>query len=131
MLSKRRLRALCVDEDEDNRLMMLTLLRLRKIEAKTVGTAPQALALVQKERFDLYLLEAWLPGQDGFDLCRQIRSSDSDAPIVFYSAAGFEEDKRRATAAGADAYVTKPDLDGLLEKITQFLPGTELTVAAV
>ena len=51
-----RPRALCVDDDEDFRLMITTLLRQAFIEAKAVGTAAQALASMRTERFDLYLL---------------------------------------------------------------------------
>ena len=114
-------RVLCVDDDEDSREILGMLLKLWRIETKAVGTATQALSLIQAERFDLYLLDAWLPDLDGFELCRQMRDFDPHTPILFYSGAGQEADKKRGIEAGANAYVTKPDVDGLLGRITQFV----------
>jgi two-component system OmpR family response regulator len=114
-------RVLCVDDDEDSRDMLSTLLRFSRIEAKAVATAAQALSLIQAERFDLYLLEAWLPDVDGFELCRRLRDFDAHTPILFFSGAAYDDDKKRGIEAGANAYVTKPDVDGLVGNITQFV----------
>jgi DNA-binding response OmpR family regulator len=120
-----RPRVLCVDDDEDSRLMLITLLRHALLEAKAVGTAAQALSSIQTERFDLYLLDSRLPDLDGFDLCRRMRDFDPDTPILFFSGAAYEADKKRGIEAGANAYVIKPDLDGLLGSITQFVSRAE------
>jgi DNA-binding response OmpR family regulator len=101
--------------------MLSTLLRFSRIETKAVATAAQALSLIQAERFDLYLLDAWLPDLDGFELCRQMRDFDPHTPILFFSGAAHEADKKRGIEAGANAYVTKPDVDGLVGSITQFV----------
>jgi DNA-binding response OmpR family regulator len=121
MSSNPRPRVLCVDDDEDSREMLSTLLRFSRIETKAVGTAAQALSLIQAERFDLYLLDAWLPDLDGFELCRRMRDFDPHTPILFFSGAAHEADKKRGIEAGANAYVTKPDVDGLVGSITQFV----------
>ena len=114
-------RVLCVDDDEDSREMLSMLLKCWRIETKAVATAAQALSLIQAERFDLYLLDAWLPDLDGFELCRQMRDFDPHTPILFFSGAAQEADKKRGIEAGANAYVTKPDVDGLVGSITQFV----------
>ena len=108
MLSNPRPRVLCVDDDEDSRVMLITLLRLALIEAKAVGTAAQALSSIQTERFDLYLLDSGLPDLDGFDLCRRMRDFDPDTPILFFSGAAYEADKKRGIEAGANACLTSP-----------------------
>lgn len=131
MLSISRPRVLCVDDDEDSRVMLITLLRLAMIEAKAVGTADQALSLIQTERFDLYLLDAWLPGLDGFELCRRMRASDLHTPILFFSGAAYEADKKRGIEAGANAYVIKPDLVGLIGSVTRFVSPAESATAQV
>ena len=118
-------RVLCVEDDEDTRLMLSTLLRGALIKAKAVGTAAQALSLIQVEHFDLYLLDSRLPDIDGFELCRRIRDFDPDTPILFFSGAAHETDKKRGIEAGANAYVIKPDLDGLLGSIKQFVSRVE------
>jgi DNA-binding response OmpR family regulator len=131
MLSNPRPRVLCVDDDEDSRVMLITLLRLALIEPKAVGTAAQALSSIETERFDLYLLDARLPDLDGFELCRRMRAFDPHTPILFFSGAAYEADKKRGIEAGADAYVIKPDLDGLLGSITQFVSHAENATAKI
>jgi two-component system, OmpR family, response regulator len=118
-------RVLCVEDDEDSRVMLIALLRHALIEAQAVGTAVQAISSIQTERFDLYLLDSRLPGVDGFDLCRRIRDFDPDTPILFFSGAAYEADKKRGIEAGANAYVIKPDFDGLLGTINQFVSYAE------
>ena len=124
-------RVLCVDDDEDSRLMLITLLRHELIEAKAVGTAVQAMSSIQTEHFDLYLLDSRLPNLDGFALCRRIRDFDPETPILFFSGAAYEADKKRGIEAGANAYVIKPDLDGLLESIKQFVSHEESATAKI
>lgn len=121
MLSNPLPRVLCVDDDADSRAMLVILLRLAFIEAKAVGTAAQALSLIQAERFDLYLLDAWLPEMDGFELCRRMRALDAHIPILFFSGAAFEADRRKGIAAGANDYVTKPNIAGLERSIKQLI----------
>ncbi len=121
MLSNPRARVLCVDDDRDSREMLSMLLKFWRIETKAVGTATQALSLIQAERFDLYLLDSWLPDLDGFELCRRMRAFDPHTPILFFSGAAYEADKKRGIEAGANAYVIKPDLAGLVGSVTQFV----------
>jgi DNA-binding response OmpR family regulator len=125
----RRPRVLCVDNDEDSREMLSTLLKSYRLETETVATGAQALSLIQAERFDLYLLEAWLPGLDGFELCRRMRDVDPHTPILFFSGAANEADKKRGFEAGATVYVSKPDVDGLLGRIRQLVPRADYAVA--
>lgn len=131
MPPKARLRVLCVDDDEDSRVMLTTLLKLALIEAKAVGTGAQALSSIQAESFDLYMLDSRLPDVDGFDLCRRMRAIDPETPILFFSGAAFETDRKRGIEAGANAYVVKPDLDGLIGNIRQLATQPERTPARI
>ena len=131
MTSNSQLRVLYVDDDEDSRDMLNTLLKMALIETTTVGTAAQALSSVQAERFDLYLLDARLPDLDGFELCRRMRNSDPDTPILFFSGAAYEADKKRGIEAGANGYVVKPDIDRLLGTIKQFVSQAESATAEI
>ena len=116
---------LCVDDDEDSRVMLGALLSFFDVEVKAVGNARQALGLIESEYFDLYLLDVWLPDIDGFELCRRLRAFDPFKPILFFSGAAYETDKQRGIQAGATGYVVKPDIGRLLESITQFLLPTK------
>jgi len=100
--------------------MLVTLLRLAFIEAKAVGSAAQALSLIQTEHFDLVMLDARLPGIDGFELCRRMRAFDPHIPIIFFSGAAYDADKRKGIEAGADDYVSKPDIFQLMNSVKQF-----------
>ena len=125
-----RPRVLCVEDDEDSRLRLTTLLGIALIEAKAVGTVAQALSSIRAEQFDLYLLDSRLPDGDGFELCRQIRDYDPQTPILFFSGEGFDADQQKGIEAGANAYVIKPDLEVLLGSIKQFVSQEESEAAA-
>lgn len=62
---------------------------------------------IEQETFDLVLLDIMLPEMDGFSLCRELRRI-SDAPIIFITARGREEDKLRGYQLGCDDYLVKP-----------------------
>ncbi len=101
--------------------MLGMLLRMAFIEAKAVGTAAEALSSIEAERFDLYLLDSKLPDLDGFELCRRVRNLDAHTPILFFSGAAYETDKQKGIAAGANGYVSKPDIESLMGRINEFV----------
>ncbi len=68
----------------------------------------EALKLARTNNFDLYVIDNWMSGVSGIDLCRKLREFDSRTPILFYSGAAFERDKQDAFAAGAQGYLVKP-----------------------
>ncbi len=109
--------------------MLGLILQMALIEAKSVGTAAEALSTIQAERFDLYLLDSTLPDLDGFELCRRVRDLDASTPILFFSGAAYEADKQKGLEAGANAYISKPDIENLLERINEFVFQAQ-TVAA-
>ena len=96
-------------------------MRFSGIEVEAVATATQALSLIQKEYFDLYLLDARLPDLDGFELCRRLRDGYPRAPILFFSSAADEIDRKRGIEAGANAYAIKPNVDELFGSIARFV----------
>jgi DNA-binding response OmpR family regulator len=70
----------------------------------------------------LYLLDNWIPGASGIELCGWLRKFHKDTPILFYSGAAYEQDKHAALAAGAKAYLTKPaDNEKLLEEVSHLI----------
>ena len=116
-----RSRVLCVDDDLEACEMLNELLKSHQIEVTCAQTAAEAWPLIRAGCFDLYLLDAWLPVLDGFEFCRQIRALDSNTPIVFYSGAAYDVDKLKGMAAGATAYVIKPDVERLIETISNLI----------
>lgn len=124
-----QLRILYVDNNTDCCAMLSTFLEYSKIETQFSSSAAQALSAIQVQRFDMYLLEVWLPEIDGFELCRQMREADADIPILFFSSAAFEADKVKGLEAGANAYVSKPEIESLLKSIEKYLPQGQAATA--
>jgi DNA-binding response OmpR family regulator len=71
------------------------------------------LKMAKNEEYDLIILDLMLPKVDGFEICRQIRSS-KDVPILMVSARKEDIDKIRGLGLGADDYITKPFSPGEL-----------------
>ena len=74
------------------------------------GTGDDGLACVRERNFDLILLDLMLPGIDGLEVCRRIRSQEEtkNTPIIMITAKGEESDIVSGLEVGADDYVTKP-----------------------
>ena len=81
----------------------------KEYSVTAVGTAAEALALAVNGAFDLYVLDLWLPGMDGMELCRRIRDRGIREPIMFFSAMVQPADRAYVKAAGADEYLVKPN----------------------
>ncbi len=101
---------LVVDDEAD--LVELVAYNLRK-EGFLVKSAPDgetALAQVRKDAFDLIILDLMLPGIQGMELCRIIRSDPrtSSLPIIMLTAKGEEVDRILGLEMGADDYIAKP-----------------------
>jgi CheY-like chemotaxis protein len=121
MPTLKRTRVLFVDDDEDACEILSLLMRSCGIDATCAQSAVEAWPLIRGQCFDLFVLDGWLPGIDGFEFCRQIREVDSDTPILFYTGAAYDADREKGMAAGANAYVTKPDVDGLIKTIADLV----------
>jgi len=72
-----------------------------------VTTGPQAISEATRREFDVILLDLMLPGRDGMDVCRELRTR-IDVPIIMVTARKDEVDRVLGLDAGADDYVTKP-----------------------
>ena len=104
--SKRRI--LYVEDDADTRELVSFVLRQENYDVVLAENNDNALLLARTMHFDLYMIDNWMPGGSGIDLCERLREFDSSTPILFYSGAAYDQDKRAAFAAGAQGYLTKP-----------------------
>lgn len=114
-------RVLCVEDDEDTRDMLKIRLGLSDFEAVVAPDTGAALRLMERERFDLYVLDGGLRGVNGLSLCEQIRATDARAPIVIFSGHALASDIRAGMLAGANAYLVKPDSSELVPTIRRLL----------
>jgi DNA-binding response OmpR family regulator len=83
-------------------------LQFHDYEVITAGSGKEGLALFQKEKPDLIILDIMLPGVDGFEVCKKIKQWNRDIPIIMLTARSQESDKLLGFELGVDDYVTKP-----------------------
>lgn len=99
---------LVVDDEPSLRKVIRASLAAGGYSVEEVGTGSDAVGLLQRRSFDLVLLDINMPGLNGIETCRKIRSIAPQTGIVMVTVRDAEEDKVRALEAGADDYVTKP-----------------------
>jgi two-component system, OmpR family, response regulator ArlR len=117
-----KFRILCTEDDADTRDLIVFLLNARNCEIITSASSTESMELAKAQQFDLYLLDNRLPDSSGIDLCKELRKIDSKTPILFYSGAAYEKDKKEAIESGAQAYMTKPaDGDELVATILRLI----------
>ena len=114
-------RVLCVEDDGDTRDMLQTKLGLSDFKALGAPDMDAALRLMERERFDLYVLDGGLQNAGGLSLCEQIRASDAHTPIVIFSGRAYAADIEAGMLAGANAYLVKPDSSELIPTIRRLL----------
>jgi two-component system phosphate regulon response regulator PhoB len=105
-----RRKILIVDDEPDIVEFVEYNLRQERFETKSAGDGPAALRLAREFQPDLVLLDLMLPGIDGLEVCRQLKSRTETAhiPIVMLTAKGEETDIVTGLEIGADDYVSKP-----------------------
>jgi two-component system, OmpR family, response regulator MtrA len=100
-------RVLVVDDDSSLSEMLTIVLRGEGFESRVCSTGERALGAVREFRPDIVLLDLMLPGKDGVDVCREIRS-ESGVPIIMLTAKSDTVDIVVGLESGADDYVVKP-----------------------
>lgn len=119
-------RVLCVEDDQDTCEVLSFV--MTDYEFTAVHSIEEAEELIGSRSFDLYILDNWLPDGSGVDLCKKIRQSDDQSPIVFTSAIGQQHEIDLALQSGADRYLVKPyEPETLVQTVKELLsPSGEL-----
>ncbi len=100
-------RVLVVDDDRTVREVVVSYLRAAKHEVSEAGDGEAALGVMRERPADLVVLDLMLPGIDGLEVCRRLRTV-SRVPVIMLTALGAETDRVVGLELGADDYVTKP-----------------------
>jgi len=98
---------LVVDDEDIVRSVVVRYLKRDGYETLEAGDGVRARELIERARPDLVVLDVMVPGVDGLELCRWIRSS-SDLPVIMLTARGEEADRIVGLELGADDYIGKP-----------------------
>lgn len=100
-------RVLVVEDDEDISMVEEAYLESAGFQTLIVADGAEVSSLLQKEQFDLVLLDLMLPGKSGYEVCREIRDK-VDIPVLMVTARTESVDKIRGFGFGADDYISKP-----------------------
>lgn len=102
-------KVLIVDDSESFRRLNAEFLKLDGHQVLTASNGRETLDLVRQERPDILLLDIMMPGIDGYEICRQIKSdSDTQDTVVIMLTALPPSTRFKSMQAGADEHVTKP-----------------------
>jgi DNA-binding response OmpR family regulator len=104
-------RILIIDDDETVcELIELMLLRSNPhYKITCASTSEEGLRLATTQGFDLYVLDYRLRDIPGLEVCRTLRQTHVDAPILFFTGETHHHERQKAMQAGADAYLIKPN----------------------
>jgi DNA-binding response OmpR family regulator len=116
---------LCIDDHEDSSEILKLILAQEDYEVSTAVTAREALQLAADQEFDLYVLDRHLPDASGLELCQQLGQISPGVPCIFYSGDAYDVHRSEALAAGADAYIAKPDIERLINSVRELLATRE------
>lgn len=117
-----RPRILVVDDDPHILSVIIRGLTFAGYDVYSADTGEAALPLAVNRPPDLVVLDVMLPGLDGLDVCRRLRSNDRELPILMLTAKGRIPDRVAGLDAGADDYLVKPfSFDELLARVRALL----------
>lgn len=124
-------RILIIEDEANIRELVMYNLKANGYEALEAEDGLSGITLVYKEKPDLILLDIMLPGKDGYEICRELRSEGIDTPIIMLTAKSEEVDKVLGLEFGADDYIAKPfGIRELLARIKAVLRRSEMAASA-
>ena len=114
---------LLIVDDEPNIVELLSVsLRYAGFEVAVARSGPEAVRVARTYQPDLLVLDVMMPGMDGFDVVRRLRSDGHRVPVLFLTARDSTEDKVSGLTLGGDDYVTKPfSLEEVIARIRAVL----------
>lgn len=109
-------RVLVVDDIAANLKLLEAKLSAEYFDVVTAQSGPEAIAICERGEADIVLLDVMMPGMNGFDVCRRLKSTPSTAhiPVVMVTALDQPRDRLQGLDAGADDFLTKPLDDAAL-----------------
>jgi len=105
-----RLHILIVDDVSDNIQVAMSILKEKNYQFSFALNGEQALELIKANTFDLILLDIMMPGMDGFEVCKQLKSNQNtqDIPVIFLTAKIDVDSIKAGFEVGAVDYIVKP-----------------------
>lgn len=122
-------RVLYVDDHDDSAEMLKLVLADADYEVESARTVDQALEMASTIEFDLYVVDKRLPDGSGLELLKRLEKLTPGIPSIVYTGDVYEIHREQAMAAGAHAFVCKPDIETLIKTVHEFLSERECATA--
>ena len=117
-----------VDDENSISELIATSLKFVGFDVRTASSGAQALQIAEEFKPHALILDVMLPDQNGFEVCRQLRSEGHNVGVLFLTAKDSTEDKIAGLTIGGDDYVTKPfSLEELVARLRALLRRTGAT----
>lgn len=122
---------LLAEDDENLGILLKEYLKVRNYDAELFTNGEKALKSLERNTYDICVLDVMMPVMDGFTVAKEIRKFKKDLPIVFLTAKSMKEDVLEGFSIGADDYLTKPfSMEELIFRIEAILRRTKTTTNA-
>ena len=119
---------LVAEDDKNTRRFLQVVLEEDGFRVHTAVNGQEAMDILDREYIDLVVLDVMMPQMDGYEFTRQIRSANSNLPILMVSAMQLPQDKKKGFLVGTDDYMTKPiDPEEMLLRIRALLRRARIT----
>ena len=126
MMNDDRLKILLCEDDENLGMLLREYLQAKGFVAELCADGEAGFKAFLKTKFDICVLDVMMPKKDGFTLAQEIRSANTDVPIIFLTAKTLKEDILERFTLGADDYITKPfSMEELVFRIEAILRRTK------
>lgn len=115
---------LVADDEEDIRLIIKFALEDKGYKVITAADGAEAVAVADKEKIDLIILDAAMPKMDGYEACKKLKKDvkTKDIPVIFLTAIDLQKDKLKSQRVGAVKFISKPfEIEALIEEIASIL----------
>jgi two-component system, cell cycle response regulator DivK len=116
---------LLIEDNEQNRYLATYLLEAQGYTVVSAEDGPKGIELALKTRYDLILLDIQLPGMDGYDVAKTLRTHEftAEVPIVAVTSYAMVGDREKSLASGCNGYIEKPiNPETFVEEIGRFIP---------
>ena len=119
---------LVAEDDKNARRLFQIVLEENGFRVHTAANGQEAMDILDREYIDLVVLDVMMPKMDGYEFTQQIRSANSNLPILMVSAMQEPMDKKKGFLVGTDDYMTKPvDHEEMLLRIRALLRRARIT----
>lgn len=121
-------RLLAVDDDKNTLFMIKELFQAEYFTVKAVANGRDALSALEKEKFDIAIVDVMMPVIDGYEFTKRLREFDKELPVLMISAKQLPEDRKKGFLSGIDDFMTKPlDTEELVLHVRALLRRAKIT----